>query len=249
MAELPRDDKNGSNAIGMSFWEHLDELRSRLIKALLLVAAAFCVVYFFAPQMQSFVLEKFFPPGQKPLAFLAPTEGFLVRIKLAFVGGLFLASPGVFYQFWSFVAPGLYLKEKRFILPIVFISSISFLVGAAFSFFVLPYATDFFLSFGGEDIQNTWSFGSYVTFVVQFVLAFGVVFELPMVIYFLVRLGIVSPEFLRKKRRHAIVVLLIIAAIITPPDVFTQLSVAIPLVILYEVSIIVATITYKKRQT
>jgi sec-independent protein translocase protein TatC len=249
MVDEPSQEGNHDNPSGMSFWDHLNELRSRLIKAILLVSVAFCIVYFFAPYIQSFLLHRFFPPGMQPLAFLTPTEGFVVRIQLALIGGLFLACPGVFYQFWRFVAPGLYMRERRMIMPVVVISSICFLVGAGFSFFILPYATQFFLSFGGDDIQNIWSFGAYVTFVVQFVLAFGITFELPLIIYFLVRLGIVTPEFLRTKRRHAIVLLLIIAAIVTPPDAFTQLSVGVPLIILYEVSIIVASVTYRKHRT
>ncbi len=234
----------------MSFWAHLEELRSRLIKAAIMLVAGFGVAYFFAQAAQNLLIVAFFskfPSDKPPLAFLSPTEGFTVRLKLAFIGGLLLASPGIFYQFWRFIAPGLYPREKRFILPVVVTSTVSFLVGIGFSFYLLPYATAFFLSFAGDQIQNAWSFGSYVDFMIRLMLAFGAVFELPLVIYFLVQLGIVTPEFLRRKRRYAIIINLFIAAIITPPDIFTMTVLAIPLLLLYEISIIVASVTQRRR--
>jgi sec-independent protein translocase protein TatC len=204
-------------------------------------------VYFFVPYIQDFIVVKFFPgEASEALAFLKPTEGFIVRLKIALVGGLIVTSPGVFYQFWRFVAPGLYPRERRFIIPVVVTSTVSFLVGALFSLFVLPYATNFFLSFGGETISNTWSFGAYVDFMVRLILAFGLVFELPLIIYFLVRLGIVTPEFLRSKRRYAIVLFLVLAAVISPPDIFTMVVLAVPLTILYELSILIAVIARNK---
>lgn len=244
--ESDRRDPERENAQVMTFWDHLDELRSRLIKALLFVVGGLCIAYFFVPIIQDILIRFFFPGNKTPLAFLSPTEGFIVRLKLALVGGLVVASPAVFYQFWRFVAPGLLPREKRFIIPVVVTSTVSFLVGSAFSFVVLPYATRFFLSFGGNQIENTWSFGSYIDFVVRMMLAFGLVFELPLLIYFLVRLGIVTPEFLRSKRRYAIIILMVIAAVITPPDIFTMVVLTIPLLILYELSILVAVIARKK---
>ncbi|TKJ40248.1 twin-arginine translocase subunit TatC [candidate division LCP-89 bacterium B3_LCP] len=247
MAEKTTDqDKKEGGSNPMSFWDHLEELRSRLIKTILFVIAGFCAVYAFVPGMQEFLIERFFEEEVAPLAFLAPTEGFIVRLKLGFIGGLIIASPGVFYQFWRFVAPGLYAKEKHFVIPVVITSTVSFLVGAAFSFFVLPYATRFFLSFAGTEIQNAWSFGSYVDFIIRILLAFGLVFELPLVIYFLVRLGIVTPQFLRKKRRYAIIIFLVLAAVISPPDIFTMVVLAVPLTVLYELSIIIASFTHRK---
>lgn len=230
----------------MTFWDHLDELRSRLIKSLLFITAGFCVVYFFVPTIQDYLIASFFREEQAPLAFLAPTEGFIVRLKIGLVVGLLLASPGVFYQIWRFLAPGLYPRERRFIIPVVITSTISFAAGVVFAFFVLPYATQFFLSFGGGKIENAWSFGSYVDFMVRLILAFGLVFELPLVVFFLVKLGIVTPKFLRSKRRYAIIIFLIIAAVISPPDIFTMFVLAIPLIVLYELSIIIASITRRK---
>jgi len=231
----------------MTFWEHLEELRGRLFKAIIAVVAGMLLAYYFVPFVQEILIEKFFPGGEStPLAFLAPTEGFVVRLKLSLVMGLILASPIVFYQFWRFVAPGLYPKERGFILPVVVTSTVSFCVGAFFSLFVLPYATNFFLSFAVGGIENTWSFGKYVDFVVRMVLAFGLVFELPLAVYFLVRLGIVSPSFLRKQRRYAIIIFMVLSAVLSPPDIFTMIVLAVPLTLLYELSIVIAVIAHKK---
>lgn len=243
-----KEEQEAGETKGMSFWDHLEELRQRLIRAIIFVVIGFCAVYFFVPYLQNFLITSFFPGGQSPLAFLAPTEGFIVRLKLALVGGLFVASPGVFYQFWRFVAPGLLPKEKSFVVPVVITSTVCFLAGLVFAFFVLPYATRFFLSFGNGQIQNTWSFGSYVDFSVRLMIAFGVVFELPLVIYFLVRLGIVTPDFLRAQRRYAIIIILTISAVITPPDIFTMIVLAVPMIFLYELSIVVAALTHRRRQ-
>jgi len=232
----------------MSFWDHLDELRSRLIKTFLFVTGGFLVAWFFVQPAQDYLIRVFFPgEGEAPLAYLRPTEGFVVSLKLALTGGLLLAAPAVFYQFWTFVAPGLYPNEKRMVLPVVIISSASFLIGVAFSFQVLPYATRFFLGFGEGPVQNVWSFGSYVDFAVRLMLAFGVIFELPLLIYFLVRLGVVTPQFLRRNRRYAIIINLIIAAVITPPDIFTMVVLSVPLLLLYEISIIIASVTVRRR--
>jgi len=247
MAADPAQKESGDESL-MSFWDHLEELRSRLIKAILCVCAGFLIAYFFVARIQNFLVDSFFPSGEIPLAFLNPIEGFIVSLKLALAVGLVIAAPGVFYQFWRFVAPGLYPRERKFILPVVVTSTVSFLVGVGFSFFVLPYATRFFLSFGYGKIQNLWSFGSYVDFLVRLMIAFGVVFELPLIIYFLVRLGLVTPEFLRKQRRYAIIINLIIAAVITPPDIFTMIVLSIPLLLLYEISIIIADVTQRKRK-
>ncbi len=248
-AESNNSEKSRKSENVMSFWDHLEELRSRLIKSLLFLTCGLCVAYFFVPYAQDFILSEFFPSTEdKPLAFLKPTEGFIVKLKLSLMGGLILSSPAIFYNFWRFVAPGLYPKEKRFIIPIVITSTFSFLIGAGFSLLILPHATNFFLSFSMGIIDNTWSFGSYVDFVIRIMLAFGLVFELPLVIYFLVRLGIVTPEFLRSKRRYAIIIFLILSAVISPPDIFTMVVLAIPLTVLYELSILIAVIARKKYQ-
>jgi len=248
LADPTGEEPKTNDSSTLTFWDHLEELRRRLISALLFIAAGFCAVYFFVPILQDFLIGSFFPGNDTPLALLAPTEGFVVRLKLALVGGFFVSSPAVFYHFWRFVAPGLLPREKSFIIPVVITSTASFITGAVFAFFVLPYATRFFLSFGNEYIQNTWSFGSYVDFIVRLMIAFGVVFEMPLVIYFLARLGIVTPDFLRAKRRYAILIILVIAAVVSPPDIFTMIVLSVPMIILYEVSIFIASFTYQRHQ-
>ncbi|MCB2210653.1 twin-arginine translocase subunit TatC [bacterium] len=230
----------------MTFFDHLDELRSSLWRALVGIFLAASVCYYFAPIFQGWLLIPFENETSASLALLAPAEGFIVRLKIALVAGLVAAAPWVFYQVWAFVAPGLFEHERKLVLPVVFFSSLLFITGAAFSLYVLPYATRFFLSFGTQEIQNAWSLGKYVDFVLRLLLAFGVVFELPLLIYFLARFGVVTPAFLRKYRRHMIVAFLLLAALITPPDVFTQAVLTLPMVILYEASILLAIVARKQ---
>ena len=231
----------------LTFLEHLDELRSRLIKAVLILSAGFLVCYFFTSAILDFLLEPFKNSGSSHLTLLTPTEGFLVKLKVALLAGLVVSSPGIFYQFWKFIAPGLYEKERRMIFPVVFWSVVLFLIGAYFCYWMLPFALAFFQSFAMENVENFWSLSKYLSLVTFMLLAFGLVFELPLIIYYAARMGLLTPEFLRKKRRHAIVILLIIAAIVTPPDIFTMLMLSGPLIILYEISIFLAVIAYKKR--
>ena len=232
----------------MSFIEHLEELRSRLIKSLAAVLVGFIAAYFVSGYIIDFLNRPFLELSDAQLTLLAPTEGFMVKLKTAFLASLALSSPVIFYQFWKFVAPGLYQKEKRFILPVVCWSVLLFLLGGIFAYHVLPFAMRFFHSFAGGGVENFWSLSKYITFVTYLLLAFGLVFELPLVIYFAARMGLVTPAFLRKKRRHAIILLLVLSALVTPPDVFTQAVLALPLVILYEVSIFLAVIAVKKRK-
>lgn len=237
---------NSQSEGGMTFLEHLEELRSRIIKSLIALLIACIASYFFASYIIEFLTLPFTASGDSQLTLLAPTEGFMVKLKTAFLAGIVVSSPVIFYQFWKFVAPGLYEKEKRLVLPVVCWSVLLFLLGAAFAYHVLPFAMRFFQSFATEDVENFWSLGRYITFVTYLLLAFGAVFELPLIIYFAARMGLVTPKFLRKKRRHAIITLLILSALVTPPDVFTQAVLALPLAILYEISIFLAVVAEKK---
>jgi sec-independent protein translocase protein TatC len=173
----------------------------------------------------------------------------MVKLKTALISSIVISSPAIFYQFWKFIAPGLYENEKKVILPVVAWSVFLFLLGGTFAYNMLPYAMRFFQSFATEDVEVYWSLGKYLSLVIYLLLAFGVVFELPVVIYFAARMGLVTPQFLRKNRRYAIIVLLIIAAVVTPPDVFSQIVVTIPLIVLYEVSIFLAVFAVKKRNS
>ena len=238
--------KKDSSEEGMTFLEHLEEFRSRIIKALLALLIGFIITYFFTNYIIELLVQPFLQDDNSRLTLLAPTEGFIVKLKTAFLAGLILSSPVLFYQFWKFIAPGLYDKEKRFIFPVVAWSVVLFLIGAFFAYQMLPYAMRFFQSFATENVENFWSLNRYITFAIYLLLAFGLVFELPLVIYFAARIGLVSPPFLRKYRRHALIVLLLLSALVTPPDVITQIILALPLIVLYEFSIFLAVIAVKR---
>ncbi len=230
----------------MSFLDHLEEFRKAVIRSLIGLVIAMFACYYFAPYIQDLLVIPFREHAIGKLALLAPTEGFVVRLKISLISGLFLSSPWIFLQLWLFVAPGLYAKERKKVFPVVLFTSICFISGAAFAYHILPWATGFFLSFGTSEVENTWSLGRYLDYVLRLFLAFGVVFELPVLIYFLARLGVITPAFLRTYRRYAYILVLIGAAMITPPDVFTQVVLAGPMVILYEGSILLSVIAHRR---
>ena len=177
-------------------------------------------------------------------------EQFITTIKLCFVGGFVVAFPYVFYEIWKFIAPGLYDSERKATRGIVFICSFLFLTGVLFGFFIIaPFATNFLMSFtASETVANNPTLSSFVLYMVMFTLPAGLIFELPIVVYFLAKLGIVTPEGMRKYRRHSIIGILMLSAILTPPDVVTQFLIGIPLYVLYEISIFVAARMAKKYQ-
>jgi sec-independent protein translocase protein TatC len=181
------------------------------------------------------------------LIFTGLPEAFFTYLKVAFLSGIILAAPIIFYEFWVFVAPGLYNKEKRLMVPIVFLSTLFFVGGSFFGYFIVfPYGFKFFLGFASEIIQPLPSMREYLSFASKLLLAFGLVFELPLVITFLAKLGMVSVSFLKKNRKYALLLFFVGAAILTPPDVVTQVMMALPLMVLYEISIVGARIFGKK---
>jgi len=172
----------------------------------------------------------------------------MVHIKVALFAGIILSLPVIFYQLWQFVAPGLYKKEQKYVPMIVFFSTFSFMVGALFCYFIIiPYGLNFLLNFNTDQFKASIQIKEYLKFVTLLILVFGVIFELPLLSYFLTKMGIVTPEFLRTKRRYGIVTIFILAAVLTPPDVFTQLCLAGPLILLYEISIWVSKLVSKNR--
>jgi sec-independent protein translocase protein TatC len=182
------------------------------------------------------------------IIFTGLPEAFFTYLKVAFLSGIILAAPVIFYQFWIFVAPGLYKKEKRLLIPIVTLSTLFFVGGALFGYFVVfPYGFKFFLGFSSDTIKALPSMREYLSFSAKLLLAFGLVFELPLIITFLARLGLVSVEFLKKNRKYALLLFFVGAAILTPPDVVTQIMMALPLMVLYEISILGAKIFGKKK--
>jgi len=229
----------------MPFLDHLEELRQRLLKCILSVVLFSIGNYFISKEIMQILLRPY--PNEEKLIFLAPTEGFLVHIKIALFAGIILSLPVIFYQLWHFVAPGLYTKEKKFIPLIVFFSVFFFLTGAVFCYFVvIPYGLNFLLGFSGDQLKAAITIKEYLKFVTLLILVFGMIFELPLLSFFLTKMGILSPEFLRAKRRYGIVLIFIMAAVLTPPDIFTQVCLAGPLILLYEISIWVSKLVYKK---
>lgn len=244
----PPSEPEELSAKAMGFLEHLEELRIRLIRIILILAGGTAVGLFFSESLVQFLLLPFHPQNNQHLALLYPVEGFTVRIKVALTAGLFLTSPLWFMQLWGFIGPGLYSRERKVIIPVVAISAGMFLLGAAFGWWMLPYALRYFQSLTVPGVEVSWSLARYIDFVLQILLAFGLIFELPLFIYAAARLGVVTPQTLRRYRRHAIIVILIIAAILTPPDVFTQIILSIPLIILYEVGILAASTANRQRR-
>ena len=227
----------------MPFLEHLGELRTRIIRSSIAVIVGLAIALNFTDRIMKFVRRPFdvAAPGQK-LVFLTPTEAFWVYMKVALIAGLILAMPFILYQIWAFIAPGLHSHEKRYAVPFVLVGSTFFLLGASFALFVvIPFAMRFLVSFPGQDLAPMISIGAYVDFVLKFTLAFGAVFELPVIITIAARLGVVTPQMLSKNRKYAILINFIIAAVLTPtPDIFNQTLMAGPLCILYELGIISA---------
>jgi sec-independent protein translocase protein TatC len=179
--------------------------------------------------------------GSRHLIYTAPHEAFLTYLKVSFLAGVGLAVPVILFQFWRFVAPGLYEHERRYLYPIVILSTVFFLGGALFGYYVVfPYGFQFFASFATELIAPMISTKEFLSFATRLLFAFGAIFELPLITFFLAKLGLISSTFLKRQRKYAILVIFVIAAILTPPDVFTQILMAGPLLILYEMSVWIA---------
>jgi len=230
----------------MPFLDHLEELRKRLLKSLLaVIIATGCALYFAKDLMRWFIV----PLGQVRLNVTEVMGSFMAYFKLGLVVGIIVSIPVIFYQLWAFVAPGLYPKEKRMVLPFVSSATLLFLVGAAFCYFwVLPWSLQFLIGMAGDLFNPIITINSYITFAGLLILAFGLCFELPVLAYALGKIGVLSSSFLIRGRKYAIVVILIVAAILTPtPDVFTQLLLAVPMYLLYEVSIVVVRLTGRRR--
>jgi sec-independent protein translocase protein TatC len=234
----------------LPFTSHLEELRSRLIKCFIAVGIGFAVSYAFKEILFNILvrpLTSIMETGDH-LIFTGLPEAFFTYLKVSLLAGLMLASPFVLYQFWMFVAPGLYKKERRLMAPVVILSSFFFIAGALFGYFIVfPWGFRFFLGFATESIRPLPSMKEYLSFAAKLLLAFGLVLELPMILTFLARLGIVSVDFLKRNRKYAILLFFAGAAILTPPDVVTQVMMALPLMFMYELSIIGARVFGRKK--
>ncbi len=238
----------------MSFLDHLEELRKRLLVSLAALGVGFIISYIFSDRIFEVLvmpLKKGLPPGST-LIFTGITEAFMVYVKVAFLGGIIISSPVLIYEIWLFVAPGLYAREKRYVLPLVISTCFLFTAGALFGFFfVFPYAFEYLVKgFATESIRPMPTMAEYFSIIWMLLLGFGLSFELPVVIVFLARLGITSSAMLRKLRRYAILVIAVVSAVITPTtDAFTMLLLMGPLIFLYEVSILLARMFEKKKES
>jgi len=234
----------------MTFLEHLDELRRQIIKALIGILIGTAICAFYADFIVQDVLMHPLRVVNLKSQVLSPYGIVLLYMETVLIGGIILSMPYTIHCLWTFVAPGLLPKERLYISWIVFFTSICFFAGVAFGYFiVLPTALNFFSTFGTQYIELNIALDQYVSFMLALLLGAGLIFELPMISYFLSKMGILTPVFMRKYRRHAIVIIFIISAIVTPtPDMVTQTLLALPMFILYELSIIISKIVQKKNE-
>ena len=226
----------------MSFFDHLTELRTRIIWSLIPSAVGLGIALYFTPVINKFIQRPLEKMNTK-LTFTTPTEPFWNYMKVAMITGIFIAMPIILWNVWAFVAPGLHKHERKYAAPFVIVGSLLFLLGGAFALLVIvPYASTFLVSFGQEQgLQPMITVQNYTDFVLKFTLAFGLVFEMPVVITLLSMIGVVTPQFLSKNRKYAILINFILAAVLTPtPDIINQSLMAGPLCILYELGIISA---------
>ena len=243
-----------------SFTSHFVELRSRLLNSLIFIFVVFVISYIFAEQIYTFLVEPYanaVKDDQQPrrLIFTALHETFIVYIKVAFFAAIFLGSPVLLIQIYKFIAPGLYKNEKKAILPYLISTPILFLLGGFLVYYlVMPLAIKFFLTFetlGSNTslpIQLEAKVNEYLSLIMRLIFAFGISFQLPILLNLLARIGVVNSDYLRKRRRYVIVIIFAFAAVLTPPDPITQVGLAIPLLLLYELSILTVKFTEKKKE-
>lgn len=251
----------------MPITEHLGDLRKRILISLVSVTLAFFVCFYYSEKIfeiltlpihtilkLSFSKPYFaFEPTKNPeieLVFLAPAEALWMHFKISFISGFIISTPIIFHEVWKFISPGLLLKEKKYALPFVFITTFLFLIGALFCFIiVLPFTMNFLLTYKTENLKPMLSVGKYMDFCLKFILAFGIVFELPVVSVFLTKMGIVTTEFLARNRKYAVLIAFVLAAFLTPtPDAFNQTLMAVPIIVLYEIGIWASVIFNKKKE-
>ncbi|RMF13482.1 MAG: twin-arginine translocase subunit TatC [Candidatus Dadabacteria bacterium] len=238
--------------VPMPLTDHLAELRHRLMVSVAAVFVGFLAAYSQAEVLFDILLEPLkpiLPENHGELVFTGLTEPFLVYIKVGLLGGVLLALPVILTQVWLFVRPAFRGNEERYATAFVFFGSLLFVVGALFGYFlVFPFGFRFLIEFAGQRYLPMLTIGSYLTLATKMLVAFGLMFETPLALLFVARLGLVDASFLRRNRKYAVLLIFIIGAVLTPPDVFTQLMLATPLLILYEVSIILVAIAGPRRE-
>jgi sec-independent protein translocase protein TatC len=234
-----------------TFLSHLIELRERLVRSILAIAIASAPALYFSSELYdvlAYPLMANLPQGSRMIATGVITP-FLIPMKIAFMAGFLLALPYVLYQAWAFVAPGLYAHEKRLVLPLVVSSTLLFLAGMLFCYFIVFGKVFFFIaSFAPKSISVAPDIEAYFNFALGMFIAFGLAFEVPVVVVVLVVAGIVTVEQLREWRGYVVVAIFVVAAVVTPPDVVSQIALAVPMCLLYEAGILVAQLVQKRRK-
>lgn len=252
MSEIVVKDNSGAEDNNdekeMTFLEHLEELRWRIIYSLIGIVIGTIVAWIFIDYLVDYILLKPARDSGAELQNLKPFGQLFLYVQVAIIIGVIVSIPNIFYQLWKFIAPALHKSERKYILSIVIFSSLCFLIGVAFAYFVmLPLTLKFAAQFGSSDIKNQFAIDEYMSIIISVMLAAGIVFELPMISFFLSKLGILKPSFMQKYRKHAIVIIMIAAAILTPgTDPVSQIILAVPLVVLYEISILISKLSQKK---
>ena len=234
----------------MGFLDHLEELRWRIIKTLLAIIVGSAVSFVYIDQILEILLKPTTATSYRIALQVLSVQGmFLIKWFIAFISGFVLAMPVVVYQIWRFVTPGLKINEKRYALPVVLFACISFITGVSFGYLVLiPFSLEFFSGMGAGLVENNFSITYYFSFLPWLLLGAGLVFQLPVLSLFLSAIGVLTPPFMRHYRRHAIVTILILSSFITPPDPVSMLMMAVPLVVLYEISIGVSWMVNHRRE-
>lgn len=247
----PYEDRDEDSTSKMSFLEHLDELRKRLIASVAAIAVGFFVCLFFIEKIFAFIMRPLLtvlPPGGH-FIYTEPAEMFMLQLKGAALAGLILATPVVLYQLWLFIAPGLYANEKKFAIPFVFMATFFFVAGVMFSHFIaFPWTWAFFASFTTDYVEFMPKVSPVFSFYAKMLLAFGVIFQMPTLVFFLARFGLVTARFLIRYFKYAVLIIFIIAAVLTPgTDVVSQLMMALPMMLLYIISIGIAWMFGRKK--
>jgi sec-independent protein translocase protein TatC len=233
------------------FLAHLTELRNRLLVAVIAFGVALVFTYSFKEDLFSILMRPFVAvmPKGSSFIFTSVTEAFMAYFKLALVAAGFAASPVILYELWMFVSPGLYDKEKRYVFPFITFGSTLFVIGILFCYFlVMPFLFRFFVGFGGDFVVPMPSLKDYIGLAIKLLVMFGLMFELPLLVYYLAKIGVIKHDTLARKRRYAILAIFVVSAVITPPDVASQMLMVVPMYGLYEVSVVIARVFGKKEE-
>ena len=236
--------RNLSSEDRLPFTGHLEELRWRIVVVLGSIFVLFCVFYAFSEK----IILELQSPIQQNLIFIAPTEAFFANLKVSSLMAIAVCTPVILHQAWGFMAPGLLEDEKKYGLPVVLGGTFCFIIGVSFAYYlVLPFGIKFLLSYATDEIKPMISVANYISFILKMMFAFGIVFEYPLIILILSKIGLVTSVFLSKQRKYAVLIIAVLSALLTPPDVVSQILMILPLLVLYEISIFIARYFGKKK--